>query len=182
MEAGRLSRWIAAALVTLALVLLASPAASAQDHATTALDVVPSGQFQTPGPEASRQAEMYNALTPLRDNVSDLDLPRFFKPEPLGPANVVRTETIPERPGVEIRRDEFDVPHVYGQTDDDVIFAAGWLAGKDQNLLYNQGRFVGRLAAIDAPNISAIDLIAGLYQFEPSKQTERIVAGRPAKY
>jgi len=28
-------------------------------------------------------------------------------------------------PGVAIRRDTYDVPHIYGQTDDDLTFGAG---------------------------------------------------------
>ncbi len=114
---GRMLRGV---VVAVAAFMLAVPAAQAQDTASTALNILPSGQFQTTGnPIATRQAEMYNALTPLRANVSDGDLTKYFKSEALDPGRIVRTETIPERPGVQIRRDEYDVPHIYGQTDDD---------------------------------------------------------------
>src|SRR4051794_11182453 len=89
-------------------VLVLAPAAQAQDTASTALNILPSGQYQSSAPGAARQAEMYNALTPLRDNVADADLPRYFKSEAMDPGTIVKTETIPERSGVEIRRDEYN--------------------------------------------------------------------------
>ena len=70
----------------------------------------------------------------------------------------------------------YDVPHIYGQTDDDVTFGAGYAIAEDRNLLLNQARFDSLTAAIDAPGLSAIDLVSNLYQFAPSKQTERIVS------
>ena len=167
------------AVVSVVLVLAAlaaGPAAMAADFSDTALNVIPSGQYQTPGPNAATQAEMYNNLTPRYDNVSDADLTTFFKSERLEPATVVSEETIPGRPGVVIRRDDFNVPHVFGQTNDDVIYGAGWVAASDRSLLLTQGRYNGITAAIDAPNLSAISLISGLYQFEPTKQANAIVA------
>jgi acyl-homoserine lactone acylase PvdQ len=160
----------------LALSLAGGPSAVAADNAETALNILPSGQYQTPGPGADRQARMYDALTPRFDRVTDADLPTYFKSEALEPSTVVSTETVPGRPGVLIKRDEYKVPHVYGQTDDDVVFGAGWVIAGDQSLLLNQARFNGLLAAIDAPNLSAIDLIKNLYQFQPSRQTNDIVA------
>jgi acyl-homoserine lactone acylase PvdQ len=152
------------------------PSAFAKDFATTALNILPSGQYGAPDPNAAKQAELYNALTPQFDKVTDSDLPKYFKSESLEPTTVVSTETIPGRPGVQIKRDDFHVPHVYGQTDDDVIFGAGWIAAEDRGLLLAQARYNGLTAAIDAPNLSAINLISGLYQFEPSDQTNDIVS------
>lgn len=76
MEAGRLSRWIAAVAAVSLVAIPSSAGAQAPDFATTALNVLPSGQYQAPVPGAEREAQMYNALTPLRDNVSDAMLPR----------------------------------------------------------------------------------------------------------
>ena len=162
-----------------AMFVLGLPASAlAQDTASTALNILPSGQSEdASAPGATRQAQMYNALTPLRDNITDAQLPNYFKSEALDPGNtIVRTETIPGRPGVEIRRDGYDVPHIYGQTDDDVTFGAGYAIAEDRNLLLNQARFDSLTAAIDSPGPSAIDLVSNLYQFAPSKQTERIVS------
>ncbi|HEX8645404.1 MAG TPA: penicillin acylase family protein [Thermoleophilaceae bacterium] len=150
------------------------PGALAADFAETALNVIPSGQYQTAQPGADAQAQLYNSLTPRFDNVTDADLPNFFKSAALGPSTVVSEEVV--RPGVTIRRDEYNVPHVYGTTNDDVLFGAGWVAASDRSLLLNQARYNGVTAAIDAPNLSAIDLIRNLYQFEPSAQANKIVA------
>ena len=109
---GRKLRLVIGVLV---LALLAPTAALAQDNASTALNVLPSGQFESDSPQARVQAQMYNALTPLRDQVTDAMLPTYFKSEALDPGNsIVRTETIPDHAGVQIRRDGNNVPHTYG--------------------------------------------------------------------
>ena len=169
-------RRIAAALAVSLVAIPSSAGAQAPDTASTALNVLPSGQYQAPSPGAEREAQMYNALTPLRDNITDNLLPRYFKSEAMAPGPIVRTETVPGRPGLEIRRDEFNVPHIYGQTDDDVTFGAGYVIAEDRSLLLSQARFNSLTAAIDVPNTSAINLTAGLFQFEPSRQTNRMVA------
>jgi acyl-homoserine lactone acylase PvdQ len=172
---GRKCGWVVALLV-LGLLVPAAAQGQAQDSATTAMNILPSGQYQSTAPGATREAEMYNALTPLRDNTPDNQLSKYFKSEAMEPGPIVRTETVPQRPGLEIRRDEYNVPHIYGQSDDDVTFGAGYAIAEDRSLLLNQARFNGLTAAIDVPNTSAIDLTSGLFQFAPTKQTDRIVA------
>ena len=101
-----------------AMFVLGLPASAlAQDTASTALNILPSGQSEdASAPGATRQAQMYNALTPLRDNITDAQLPTYFKSEALDPGNtIVRTETIPSRPGVEIRRDALMSPTSTGR-------------------------------------------------------------------
>ena len=168
-----MTRFTLASFAVTLVALVSAPAAFAADYAETALNILPSGQYQTPGPGADTQAQMYNNLTPRFDNVTDADLPTYFKSEALAPTTVVSEET--PRPGVTIKRDDFNVPHVYGTTNDDVIFGAGWVAAADRLLLLNQGRYNGITAAIDAPNLSAIDLIRNLYQFEAKPQAISIV-------
>ncbi len=160
-----------------AVMLIAAVPAAAKDYASTALNIIPAGTKQTPSaPGAKSEAEMYNGLTPLFRNVSPSDLTKYFKSEALAPAVVDSTETIPERPGVTIKRDNFGVPHVYGKTNADVTWGAGWVIANDQTLLLLQARYNGLLAAIDAPGISAIGLITNLANFKPSAQTNAIVA------
>ena len=53
------------------------------------------------------------------------------------------------------------------------VAQAGW---EDRGLLLSQARYNSRVAAIDAPGLSAIGLVAGLQSFKPSAQTEREVA------
>src|SRR5688572_29390697 len=74
-------------LATLALALTPA-AAGARDYAGTALNIVPSGQYgglPVP-PGADEQARMYDALTPLFDQVTPDDLNRTFKSAKLGDA------------------------------------------------------------------------------------------------
>ena len=71
------------ALLVVVAVLALPATASAKDFANTALNIVPSGQFGTiPVPAgADTQAQMYDGLTPLFDNVQPTDLTKFFKSE-----------------------------------------------------------------------------------------------------
>ena len=84
-------------------------------------------------------------------------------------------ESVP-RPGVTIVRDKFNVPHVTASTYNGGIWAAGWIAAEDRFLLGEQARYNARVAAIDAPGLSALGLISGLQSFQPSAQTEAEVA------
>src|SRR4051795_8878599 len=100
-----------------ATLVLAAPA-SARDYAPTALNIIPSGQ---PGglpvpPGADTQAKMYDALTPLFDQVTPADLTATFKSERFGAADSCpcRSESVP-RKGLRIVRDRFDVPHITGR-------------------------------------------------------------------
>jgi acyl-homoserine lactone acylase PvdQ len=120
---------------------------------------------------------MYDALTPKFDDVTSSDLQRDFKSEKFGtkgqcPCRVERTP----RDGVRIVRDKFDVPHITAKRVDDLTWAAGWVIAEDRGLLLEQARYDARLAAIDAPNLSAIALVAGLRTFTPSAQTETEIA------
>ena len=156
--------------------------ASARDYANIALDIVPSGEygsFPAP-PQADQQAQMYNALTPLFNHVSEGQLTEFFKPETLGTntAGPGAVETLPSSApaGLTIIRDSYDVPHVIGLTRDDVTWGAGWVMAEDRGLLLQEARYDSLLAAVDAPGISALGLIATVQTFKPSQQMENEVA------
>lgn len=153
--------------------------AVAKDYARTAFGIVPSGQYGgVPAPpEATDQALMYDALTPLFDRVTPADLKRTFKSEALGSKGQgkLTRERVP-RKGVSILYDKHHVPHITGKTDDDVTWAAGWVIAKDRALLLEQARYNSRVAAIDLPGVEAIDLITNLRSFKPSATTERAVA------
>ncbi|MDQ3066226.1 MAG: penicillin acylase family protein [Actinomycetota bacterium] len=75
-----------------------------------------------------------------------------------------------------ILRDGFDVPHVFASTALDVQFAHGWIAAEDRGILMELARGPGRIAAIDAPGISAFGLALSGKQFVPSAQTEAFLA------
>jgi acyl-homoserine lactone acylase PvdQ len=172
---------------TIALVVafaaLALPAtASAKDYADTALNIIPSGQLQPgepPAPQPNDAQATYDGLTPLFDDVGKGDLTTYFKSEALnslgtdGPGTV---EPVPGHSGITITRDVYGVPHVKADSYDDGIFAAGWIAAEDRGLLLQQARYNARVAAIDAPGLSAIGLVTQLKNFVPSEQTENEVA------
>jgi acyl-homoserine lactone acylase PvdQ len=166
--------------VCLALGLAAQPgSAAAQDFAQTALNIIPSGQFGSVPvpPGADTQAHMYDALTPLFDQVTNTNLIQDFKSERFGidTAGPGTNESVPY-PGVALIRDKFNVPHVNASSHDGGIWAAGWIAAEDRGLLLQQARYNARVAAIDAPGLSALSLIVGLRSFTPSAQTEAEVA------
>lgn len=173
-----------APLLALALAGLAPAAATAgpldRDYVGYARNIIPSGQYgSVPIPEgADTQAQMYDALTPLFDEVTPADLAKDFKSEvfgvgPDGPGSVEKG--VPFK-GVRIVRDRFDVPHVRAKTYRGGILAAGWIAAEDRGLLLEQARYNSRVAVIDAPGLDALGLIAGLKSFVPSAQTETATA------
>ena len=161
-----------------AIATAASPAA-AKDYAIIARDIVPSGEYGSvpPPPQAAQQAEMYNALTPLFNHVTSEDLLADFKPDYLGSAAVgpFTIETAPH-PGVTIKIDPYDVPQIIGKTRDDVTWGAGWIEAQDRGTLMEEARGDATVAAIDAPGLSALGLVANLETFQPSAQTERVLA------
>src|SRR4051794_12330281 len=160
------------------LTLACACAAQADDFAATARNIIPSGQLSgLPVPAgADTQARMYDALTPLFNHVSAADLLRDFKSEGfgVGPDGPGRAEAVPFT-GVTLVRDRYDVPHITATSRDGVTFAMGWTLAEDRGLLIQQARYPARLAALDAPNIDAFSLVAGLKTYTPTKQADRIV-------
>jgi acyl-homoserine lactone acylase PvdQ len=158
----------------------AASAAPPKDYSATAMNIIPSGQLgDFPIPDgADEQAEMYDALTPLFDNVNFKDLPKYFKSAKLNPNSdgPLTREPGVTNPDVTILRDRFDVPHVKAKTYSAGIWAAGWIAAKDREILLLLARTAGCAAAIDAPGITAIGLIGAGQNFVPSAETEAEVA------
>jgi acyl-homoserine lactone acylase PvdQ len=159
------------------LMLVVCATASAKDPTIIARNIVPSGQYGSPNPNAAQQAEMYNALTPLFDHVTPNDLFTDFKSEKLGvDTDGPTTQEVVPFPGVTLIRDRFNVPHVFASTRAGGIQAAGWILAEDRGLLLEQARYNSRVAVVDAPGLSAIGLTAGLQSFKPSAQTEAFTA------
>jgi acyl-homoserine lactone acylase PvdQ len=173
-----------AAVAGLACTAQAALGATApKDYSQTARNIIPSGQAD-PGQALlpgvlpnDTQAQMYNALTPLFNHVTNADLTTDFKSEKFGTAGQCpcNTEPVP-RPGVTIIRDKYDVPHITATTHAGGVWASGWIAAEDRGLLLSEARYDSLVAAIDAPGLSAIGLIENLDSFAPSAQTERVVA------
>jgi acyl-homoserine lactone acylase PvdQ len=173
-----------AALAAGALVALGAATAQARaadtDYSQVARNIIPSGQKESISPippDATAQAQMYNALTPLFDHVSNADLFTDFKSEQFGLGNEGpgTVEPVPFA-GVTIIRDTFHVPHVTATTHAGGVWAAGWIAAEDRGLLLQEARDNSRVAALDVPGLTAIGLIENLQDFHPSAQTERVLA------
>ncbi|MDX6656086.1 MAG: hypothetical protein QOH62_879 [Solirubrobacteraceae bacterium] len=161
------------------LAIFAAGPATAKDYSGTARNIIPSGQYGGVPPQAGAdvQAKMYDALTPLFDKVTTADLFKDFKSEKLGTAGTPgpsKVEKVP-RKGVRIVRDKFNVPHIYGKTHDDVVWASGWVLQEDRGLLLAQARYPARLAALDAPGVSAIGLITGLKQVKTTPIVDQMI-------
>ena len=174
-----MKRIVVAAMMAAFSLAVAAPANAVRDYSSTARNIIPSGQWGAvpPPKRANDQAKMYDALTPLFDDVTKADLLRNFKSEKLGIKGQGRMtrERVP-RKGVRIFRDKFNVPHIYGRTNDDVSWGAGWALAHDRELLLEQARFNARVAVLDVPGLNAIGLVVGLKSFQPSAQGERELA------
>lgn len=119
------------------------------------LSVLPPGQdgfvpatTGRPGPHALDQLALYAELVRRVPGLTNRDLPAFFKDASIAPP-AEPTAILSPRPGVEILRDGFGVPHVRGATRADVFFGAGYATAADRlffaDVLRHMGR--GRLSA-----------------------------------
>jgi len=169
--------WLIAGMALLGSTSTAT--AGVKDPAKVARNVIPSGQWgDVPAPAgANSQAQLYDGLTPLFDQVTSDDLGKYFKSERfgVGPDGPATEEPVP-REGVTILRDRYNVPHVKADTYDDGVWAAGWIAAADRRLLGEFARYNSRVAAIDAPGLTAVGLLLSVANFEPSAETEAEVA------
>jgi acyl-homoserine lactone acylase PvdQ len=107
--------------------------------ALNVLNVLPPGN--TTGPS---QRAMYDALNTVQpSSLTDANLSTYYKTEALDPApgDVVKTET--PRPGVTIKRDKYGVPYVYGKTDDDTAYGAGYAGTEDRMFVMDAIRYAG---------------------------------------
>src|SRR5215207_237422 len=181
------------AAILAALALAVTPAAAS---ATTELNVIPHGQHETgvtwatvPGMlPADAQALMYDRLTPLGRNIApavlqpSADGSGYFKSAKLlapDDPSLITDETITAGAlSARIRRDAYGVPHIYSETDDGVIFGAGYVLAADRNLLLDQVRDNGIAGAIDLPGAPAIRLVLRLYDYQPTRMVRAEVSRR----
>jgi len=68
------------------------------------------------------------------------------------------------------------VPHVFGKTEADVFYGAGFAAAEDRGVLMELARYPGRLACIDAPGFNAFAVALSGKQFKPSPAAENRLA------
>lgn len=164
-----------------ALVLALSPLQAASpiaDYATAAWTILPPGENGSLAFDRNTrdQAALYDALTPLRGNVTERDLRRFFKPARLGIGTEKPRRRERPRPGVTVVRDSYGVAHVTGRTEADVAFGAGWVTAADRGLLLQLIRGPARLAALDVPGLDPLALSGKT--FVPSAGTEAFLSNQ----
>ena len=157
--------------------MLPAAASAATDYGRDVYNVLPAGQWGglPLNKNSSDQATLYDGLTPLWDQVTAADIPKYFKPERFGIAGKVKRTERPLK-GLVIKRDSFDVPHIYGKTRDLVEFGAGWVTAEDRGLFIETIRGPARIAALDVPGLDPFRLATSLRQFVPSQEAERFVA------
>ncbi len=138
---------------------------------------------------ADTQAKMYNRLTPLYRDIGEAQVTAstdgsgYFKSAALLKADdpsLITDETITGTAGgkavsARIRRDNYGVPHIFSDTDAGVTFGAGYVTAADRSLLLNQARYNGIASLADLPGVSGINLVLGLYDYQPSKSVTAAV-------
>jgi hypothetical protein len=116
MRMGCVRRALCGCALAMALVLGGlAPAAYSADFSSPgeAWNVLPPGESGSPSPNPNsfNQALLYNGLTPLFDQVTDSDLPNYFKPNIFGLGGETPVSVVQPRPGLRIERDSKGVAH-----------------------------------------------------------------------
>lgn len=112
------------------------------------------------------QRVMYDRLDdPVADGtLTDEDLGRYFKAQPLG-APGSPGDRVEDLSGlgrqVRIRWDEWSVPHVRGETSEDVAFGAGFAVAEARYVVLELARLVGRTGLLEVVG-SPADLVGVL--------------------
>jgi acyl-homoserine lactone acylase PvdQ len=175
-------RYAAALAVVFAAAIAAPAAAQPRDFAGQAFNILPPGQGGEvpPGANSRDQLRMYDALTPLFDQVRPRHLRRHFKPNIFGTRGQgpTRPETTPRGARVRITRDRFGVAHIRTRTRSDLMYGAGWVTAEDRSFIMEILRGPARLAALDAPGVASgiVGLVTAGAGFTPSPQTEAFLA------
>jgi acyl-homoserine lactone acylase PvdQ len=176
-RAGRLAlAGLASALLVLAL--HATPAGAVTDLSGGAFQILaPGEEGGLPENEFSTdQGKLYNKLTPLRGHVTKRDLEKDYLSEKFTePGQEGETLEFTPRPGLEIWRDKYDIPHIFGATRSDVMYGSGWVAAQDRGLLLRLGLGPAYAAAVGIPGINAFELLLTGRSFKPSAQSIKFV-------
>jgi acyl-homoserine lactone acylase PvdQ len=93
------------------------------------------------------QQPLYNNLIYAAPTLTNAQVPDYYKDATFGvkPGQVESTTVPPGRPGVTIVRDTaYGIPHIYGDTREDVAFGAGYAGAQDRLFLMDVLRHTGR--------------------------------------
>jgi acyl-homoserine lactone acylase PvdQ len=150
-------------------------AASAAANDTARYILAPGNYGGLPFTENSTdQLPLYSGLTPFRDNITPATINDYYLPEDFKPiGDSFEEET--GREGTTIIYDAWGIPHVTGETREDLAFGAGWVTARDRGLLLTVGVGPAYAAVADIPNVDAFSLVTSGQSFEPSAATEALV-------
>jgi acyl-homoserine lactone acylase PvdQ len=171
-------RIVGAAMTAACCFVIAGPATAARlDFGKQTYNILPPGQSGAlPSDRHSTdQLPLYDALTPLFDDVRPSHIKRFFKSARFFAPKGGRIDR--PKKGLVIRTDrQWGVPHIQGRTRSDVFFGIGWSTARDRGIFMETLRYPSRFAILDAPGYDALSIATSLRSFEPSRQTERFIA------
>lgn len=176
--ASRLTRLLTLLAASLCAGLLlalggASSAGAYEDFSGGAYNILPPGAeggFEE-GKYSTDQARLYEKLTPKKGKITQETIEKFYLPEKFGDnagGGVLRVEH-PES-GLEIVRDKYDIPHIYGSTRAEVMYGSGWVAAKDRGLLLALGLGPAYTAALGVPGVNPFGLLLEERSFKPSAE------------
>lgn len=118
--------------------------AAASAPALDVLSILPPGDSGGPSQSQPSQSHMYDALTTVApSSLTNAGLTSYYKPAPLDPAPADVVSRATPRPGVTILRDRFGVPYVYGRTDADTAYGAGYAGTQDRMFVMDALRYAG---------------------------------------
>jgi acyl-homoserine lactone acylase PvdQ len=163
----RPSRCFAAALLAfvslLAVFATAAPGAAPQPYGTNDAggfrNVLPPGEngldtlpqilaYRATGalpPHFADQQPLYEGLLYASPELTDAQVPTYFKDATFGVPPGGEASTISPRPGVTIVRDSaYGVPHIYGDSRADTMFGAGYAGAADRLFLMDVLRHTGK--------------------------------------
>ncbi len=170
---------VASAALLLALGALGTaPAGAATDFSGGAFQILAPGQEGglPPNEFSTDQGKLYNKLTPLRGRVTTRALEKDYVSEKFTePGQAGETLEFTPLPGLEIWRDKYDIPHIFGASRAEVMYGSGWVAAQDRGLLLRLGLGPAYAAALSVPGLNAFELLLSGRSFTPSAQAIKFV-------
>ena len=155
--------------------------------AYTAVDIARLRATGERPPNTVDQLELYDKLNTIApQDVTPQVLEELFKDAALGvdPDDVV--ETVRPREGVTVLRDRFGVPHVYGVTNEDTAYGAGFVGTQDRMFLQDALRHVGaaRLTEFLGPSAGNLAMDRAQLRLSPYtvEEAERQITDLPLRY
>lgn len=121
------------------------------------------------------QLPLYDALTPLRGDVTDADIEELFLPMDFAPIGETTTVDV-GRDDVTVTYDAHGIAHIDGETREGLAFGAGYVTARDRGLLLDFGRGPARAAVADVPGIDAFSLVTSAQEFVPSEAADALVS------